>query len=108
MLKKILPVLLVCLLGAIVGGILGYSLSDSVAEYILDTAQMDLADTSFSAMLAKEDVEEEDRYAIAIQSQPRTAAFAAASVWGALSLLSCMLILPEAGKSPMLTLGAKE
>ena len=100
--------LLVCLLGAIVGGILGYSLSDSVAEYILDTAQMDLADTSFSAMLAKEDVEEEDRYAIAIQSQPRTAAFAAASVWGALSLLSCMLILPEAGKSPMLTLGAKE
>ena len=100
--------LLVCLLGAIVGGILGYSLSDRVAEYILDTAQMDLADTSFSAMLAKEDVEQEDLYAITIQSQPQAAAFAAASVWVTLALLCFILVIPESKKSPMLTLGARE
>lgn len=101
-------VLLVCLVGAVAGGVLGHTLSDRVAEYILDTAQLDLADTSFSAMLAKEDVEEENQYAIALQSQPKTAIFASAAVWGALTLLCCILVLPEAGKSPMLTLGAKE
>ena len=100
--------LLVCLLGAVAGGMLGHMLSDSVAEYILDTAQMDLADTSFSAMLAKDDVDEEEAYIIAIQSQPETAILAASSVWFTLSLLCCVLILPEAGKSPMLTLGTKE
>ena len=100
--------LLVCLLGAVVGGVVGHSLSDRVAEYILDTAQVDLADTSFSAMLAKEDVEQEDLYAIAIQSQPEVAAMASAFIWIAQTLLCCTLILPEANKSPMLTLGAKE
>ena len=101
-------VLMVCLVGAIAGGVLGHVLSDRVAEYILNTAQMDLSDTSFSAMLAKEDVEQEDLYAIAIQSQPRVAVFASAAVWCTLALLCCALILPEANKSPMLTLGAKE
>ena len=100
--------LLVCLLGAVVGGVVGHSLSDRVAEYILDTAQVDLADTSFSAMLAKEDVEQEDLYAITIQSQPQAAAFAAASVWVALALLCFILVIPESKKSPMLTLGARE
>lgn len=100
--------LLICLFGAITGGVLGHALSDRVAEYILDTAQVDLADTSFSIMLAKEDVEQEDLYAIAIQSQPEVAAIASAFIWIALTLLCCTLILPEANKSPMLTLGAKE
>lgn len=100
--------LLVCLLGAIVGGVLGYTLSDRVAEYILDTAQMDLADTTFSAMLAKEGVEQEELYAIAIQSQPKVAVFASAVVLLSLTVLCCILVLPEARKSPMLTLGAKE
>lgn len=100
--------LLICLFGAITGGVLGHALSDRVAEYILDTAQVDLADTSFSIMLAKEDVEQEDLYAIAIQSQPEVAAMASAFIWIALTLLCCTLILPEANKSPMLTLGAKE
>ena len=100
--------LLICLLGTVPGGVLGHSLSDRVAEYILDTAQVDLADTSFSIMLAKEDVEQEDLYAIAIQSQPKVAAMASAFIWIALTLLCCTLILPEANKSPMLTLGAKE
>lgn len=100
--------LLICLFGAITGGVLGHALSDRVAEYILDTAQVDLADTSFSIMLAKEDVEQEDLYAIAIQSQPEVAAMASAFSWIALTLLCFTLILPEANKSPMLTLGAKE
>ena len=100
--------LLICLFGAITGGVLGHALSDRVAEYILDTAQVDLADTSFSIMLAKEDVEQEDLYAIAIQSQPEAAAFAAASVWVALALLCFILVIPESKKSPMLTLGARE
>ena len=100
--------LVICLLGAIAGGVLGHSLSDKTAGYILDTAQLDLSDTAFTAMLAKEDVEQEDLYAISIQSQPQTAVLASASVWLALALLCCVLILPEAGKSPMLTLGAKE
>lgn len=100
--------LLICWFGAITGGVLGHALSDRVAEYILDTAQVDLADTSFSIMLAKEDVEQEDLYAIAIQSQPEVAAMASAFSWIALTLLCFTLILPEANKSPMLTLGAKE
>ena len=100
--------LLACLLGAMVGGVLGHALSDSVAEYILDTAQIDMADTSFSAILAKEDMEEEAQYVIAIQSQPKIAAFVSAAVWCVLSALCCVLILPESDKSPMLRLGAKE
>ena len=101
-------VLLICLLGAVVGGAVGHGLSDRVAEYILDTAQLDLADTSFSAMLAKEDVEEEDPYAVAIESEPRTAMFSAVVILFAFILLCCALLLPEVRKSPMLTLGAKE
>lgn len=100
--------LLVCLLGAVAGGALGHTLSDRVTEYILDTAQMDLADTSFSAMLAKEDIEEEDQYAIAIQIQPKIAMQASVSIWLALTLLCCVIMLPETKRSPMLTLGAKE
>lgn len=101
-------VLLICLLGAVVGGAVGHGLSDRVAEYILDTAQLDLADTSFSAMLAKEDVEEEDQYAIAIQSQPKMAVFSAAIILLTFTLLCCVLLLPEVRKSPIFTLGAKE
>lgn len=101
-------VVLICLLGAAAGGAVGHVLSDRVAGYILDTAQFDLTDTSFSAMLAKEDAEEADLYAIAIQSQPKMAVFSAAVILLAFTLLCCMLLLPEVTKSPMLTLGAKE
>ena len=101
-------VLLVCLVGAIAGGVLGNVLSERVAEYILDTAQLDLSDTAFSVMLAKEDMEEEDHYAIAIQSQPDIAVFASAAVLLALAAMCSILVLLEAGKSPMLILGAKE
>ena len=101
-------ILLICLLGAVAGGAVGHGLSDHAAEYILDTAQLDLADTSFSAMLAKEDVEQEDLYAIAIQSQPQTAIISSAIVLSSFTLLCVVLILPEVKKSPMLTLGAKE
>ena len=100
--------LLICLFGAITGGVLGHALSDRVAEYILDTAQLDLADTSFSAMLAKEDIEQEDLYAIAIQSKSEIAVLSATVLLGSFTLLCVILVLPEAGKSPMLTLGAKE
>ena len=69
---------------------------------------MDLADTSFSIMLAKEDVEQEDLYAIAIQSKSEIAVLSATVLLGSFTLLCVILVLPEAGKSPMLTLGAKE
>jgi len=101
-------IVLVCLLGVIAGGVLGHALSDKTAAYILDTAQMDLADTAFSAMLAKEDAEAEDPYAISISSDPKIAGFSAAVVLLSFTLLSVVLVMPEAQKSPMLTLGAKE
>ncbi len=100
--------LLVCLLGSILGGVLGHTVSDRVATFILDTAQADLADTSFSAMLVKDAVEEEDPYEIAIRSRPETALCASAAVWLSLTLLCCGLVCIEARKSPMLTLGARE
>ena len=101
-------VLLVCLLGSCLGGYIGYKASDKVAGYILETAQQDMADTSFSAMLAGDTEAKEEAYTIAIQSRPQAAAFAAASVMLSLTILSCTLALIEARKSPMLTLGAKE
>ena len=101
-------IVLVCLLGVIAGGVLGHALSDKTAAYILDTAQMDIADTAFSAMLAKEDAEVEDPYAISISSDPKIAGFSAAVVLLSFTLLSVVLVMPEAQKSPMLTLGAKE
>jgi len=101
-------VLLVCLLGACLGGYIGYKASDKVAGYILETAQQDMADTSFSAMLAGDTEAKEEAYTIAIQSRPQAAAFAAAAVMLALTALSCTLTLIEARKSPMLTLGARE
>jgi len=101
-------VLLVCLLGACLGGYIGYKASDKVAGYILETAQQDMADTSFSAMLAGDTEAKEEAYTIAIQSRPQAAAFAAAAVMLALTALSCTLALIEARKSPMLTLGARE
>lgn len=100
--------LLVCLLGAVLGGVLGHTASDRVATYILDTAQADLADTSFSAMLVKDAVKEEDPYEIAIQSRPETALSASAAVWLSLTLLCCVLVRIEGRRSPMLTLGARE
>ena len=101
-------VLLVCLLGACLGGFIGYKASDKVATYILETAQQDMADTSFSAMLAGDTEAKEEAYTIAIQSRPQAAVFAAAAVMLALTALSCTLTLIEARKSPMLTLGARE
>ena len=101
-------VLLVCLLGACLGGYIGYKASDKVAGYILETAQQDMADTSFSAMLAGDTEAKEEAYTIAIQSRPQAAIFAAAAVMLSLTILSCVLALNEAQKSPMLTLGARE
>lgn len=101
-------VLLVCLLGACLGGFIGYKASDKVAGYILETAQQDMADISFSAMLAGDTEAKEEAYTIAIQSHPQAAVFAAAAVMLSLTVLSCTLTLIEARKSPMLTLGAKE
>ena len=100
-------VLLVCLLGACLGGYIGHDLSDSVADHIIHTAQMDLADTTFSALLAKDQVNAED-YAIAVQSLPEMAMLAAGVIMAAFLFLSCLLVSLEARKSPMLTLGAKE
>jgi len=101
-------VLLVCLLGSCLGGYIGYKASDKVAGYILETAQQDMTDTSFSAMLAGDTEAKEEAYTIAIQSRPQAAVFAAAAVMLSLTALSCTLALKEARKSPMLTLGAKE
>ena len=100
--------LILCLCGACIGGGVAHLISGNVADYILDTVQTDLADTSFTSTLVKEDADHDEKYAIAIQSQPRVAVFASVAVWCALALLCCALILPEANKSPMLTLGAKE
>ena len=101
-------VLLVCLLGSCLGGYIGYKASDKVAGYILETAQQDMADTSFSAMLAGDTEAKEEAYTIAIQSRPQAAIFAAAAVILSLTVLSCTLALIETRKSPMLTLGARE
>ena len=101
-------VLLVCLLGSCLGGFIGYKASDKVATYILETAQQDMADTSFSAMLAGDTEAKEEAYTIAIQSRPQAAIIAAAAVVLSLTSLSCTLALIEARKSPMLTLGARE
>lgn len=101
-------ILLICLLGAIAGGAVGHGLSERAAEYILDTAQMDLSDTSFSVMLAKEDVEKVDPYTIAIESKPETAVISASVIVLTFTLLCSALLWPEVKKSPMLTLGAKE
>lgn len=101
-------VLLICLLGAIAGGILGHTISDRVAGYILDTARQDLADTSFTATLAKANAQKEEQYAIAIQSKPITAVLSVSILLMSFTLFCVVLVLPEARKSPMLTLGAKE
>ena len=100
-------ILLVCLVGACLGGYIGHDLSDSVADHIINTAQMDLADTTFSALLAKDQVSTED-YAITVQSLPEMAVLAAGMIMAAFLLLSYLLVSIEARKSPMLTLGAKE
>lgn len=99
--------LLACLIGACVGSFIGYYLSDSVAGHIINTAQLDLADTTFSALLAKDQANVED-YAITVQSLPEMAVLAAGVCVLAFLLLTCILMSMEAQKSPMLTLGAKE
>lgn len=100
--------LIICLLGAIIGGGIAHLISNRVADYILDTVQTDLADTSFTSTLAKKDADHDEKYAIAIQSQPVVAVLTSASVWIILALLCGALILREANQSPMLRLGTKE
>lgn len=100
--------LIICLLGAIIGGGIAHLISNRVADYILDTVQTDLADTSFTSTLAKKDADHDEKYAIAIQSQPVAAVLTSASVWIILALLCGALILREANQSPMLRLGTKE
>ena len=58
--------------------------------------------------LAKEDVEEEDPYTVAIEREVQTAVFSAAIILLTFTLLCGVLLWPEVKKSPMLTLGAKE
>ena len=100
--------LIMCLLGAAIGGFAGYQLSGRVAEYILETAQADQGDLSFTVTTADDEETKEEAYTIAIQSRPQAAVLAGGAVTLSLMLLSCALALLEAQKSPMLTLGAKE
>ena len=100
--------LIVCLLGVCIGGWFGHTVSDQTAEYIVNTAQLDAADTTFSAMLAKDQVNQSEAYVIAIQSDPMIAAIAAIGVLASVLILTNILILFETRKSPMLVLGAKE
>jgi len=100
--------MIVCLLGVCIGGWFGHAVSDKTAEYIVSTAQLDTADTTFSAMLAKDPVNQSEAYTIAIQSNPEIAIIAAIGVLVSVSLLTVILVLLEARKPPMLVLGAKE
>ena len=79
-----------------------------MAEYILETAQADQGDLSFTVTTADDEETKEEAYTIAIQSRPQAAVLAGGAVTLSLMLLSCALALLEAQKSPMLTLGAKE
>lgn len=100
--------MIVSLLGACIGGWFGHAISDKTAEYIVSTAQLDTVDTTFSAMLAKDQVNQSEAYTIAIQSNPEIAIIAAIGVLVSISLLTVILVMLEARKSPMLVLGAKE
>lgn len=99
-------VLLVCLLAACLGGLAGNLLSNQVTDFILNTAQADQGDLSFSTVqgTGAEDV----LNGLITQSTGIYPLLAVGAVWGVLCLLSVALVMVEANRPPMLRLGMKE
>lgn len=100
-------ILLAGLLGAAAGGAIGGALSARVTQQIVDTAQEESLDASFSAA-AVTSGDGEDDFQLNAAADPRQSWLAAGSVFGALVILAGALFLREAGKPPLLLLGVKE
>ena len=100
-------ILLAGLLGAAAGGAIGGALSARVTQQIVDTAQEESLDASFSAA-AVTSSDGEDDFQLNAAADPRQSWLAAGSVFGALVILAGALFLREAGKPPLLLLGVKE
>lgn len=100
-------ILLVCVIGAALGAWCGEKLSETVVQNILDNAQEETFDSSFSAMLAADD-DEADDFQFSAAADPRLTYWTAGMVSAAMILVSSALVFWEAKKPPLLMLGVKE
>lgn len=96
----------VCVLGACIGGFVGHRMTQTAANYILDTAQQDVGDIGFSAMLANDS--RQPAWEVAIRTHPQSAVLSGAALVCLLLILTVLLVRRESGRSPILRLGAKE
>lgn len=98
-------VALVCALGAGIGAYAGSAISTEVAQKVVESADENAADTTFTAMMGEGKSNEFD---FTLESDPALAIAAFAAVSAAFLLLSLVFIAPQTKRSPMALLGEKE
>lgn len=98
-------VALVCALGAGIGAYAGSAISTEVAQKVVESADENAADTTFTAMMGEDKSNEFD---FTLESDPALAIAAFAAVSAAFLLLSLVFIAPQTKRSPMALLGEKE